>query len=128
MPFTADNAAAAARKSHAPESARFRPKPAPPACNDVQPADGYALKSLLRVRAQLDLVNAALTAQLSKPKTKLDAQAVDRLAAAQMRLAEQERILDGRPLPGSRRPAPDRTRRQSSSSQSSGPGFKFPGT
>jgi hypothetical protein len=31
------------------------------------------------------------------------------LAAALERLAELERILDGRPLPGSRRPAPERS-------------------
>jgi hypothetical protein len=37
-----------------------------------------------------------------------DPQRLDRLASAQMRLAEQERILAGRPLPGSRKPAPER--------------------
>jgi len=38
-----------------------------------------------------------------------DAQKLDRLASAQAKLAEQERILDGRPLPGSRKPRPERT-------------------
>ncbi len=33
-----------------------------------------------------------------------DPQKLDRLASAQTRLAEQERIMSGRPLPGSRRP------------------------
>jgi hypothetical protein len=35
-------------------------------------------------------------------------QAVDRLSAAQARLSEQERILAGRPLPGSLRPQGER--------------------
>jgi hypothetical protein len=39
-----------------------------------------------------------------------DPQKLDRLASAQARLSEQERILDGRPLPGSRRPREDRAR------------------
>jgi hypothetical protein len=38
--------------------------------------------------------------------TETDPQKLDRLASAQARLAEQERILDGRPLPGSLRPKP----------------------
>jgi hypothetical protein len=37
-----------------------------------------------------------------------DAQQLNWLATAQARLSEQERILSGRPLPGSRRPSPDR--------------------
>jgi hypothetical protein len=36
--------------------------------------------------------------------TATDPRDLDRLAAAWSKLAEQERILDGRPLPGSRRP------------------------
>ncbi len=35
-----------------------------------------------------------------------DPQRIDRLASAQLRLSEQERILAGRPLRGSRRPGP----------------------
>lgn len=37
-----------------------------------------------------------------------DPQALDRLASAYAKLADQERILSGRPLPGSRRPKPER--------------------
>ena len=47
---------------------------------------------------------------------------LDRLASAQARLSEQERILRGEPLPGSRRPAPERksSRGQSQSGHGSG--------
>jgi hypothetical protein len=34
----------------------------------------------------------------------MDPQRLDRLASAQSKLSEQERILAGRPLPGSRKP------------------------
>lgn len=47
-------------------------------------------------------IDQAIERELSSDKP--DAQRVDRLAAAWAKLAEQERILDGRPLPGSRRP------------------------
>jgi hypothetical protein len=40
-----------------------------------------------------------------------DAQKLDRLASASAKLSEQERILDGRPLPGSRRPTSDKVPR-----------------
>ncbi len=75
-----------------------------PAPADVMP--DYPKLVLTRVRLQLDLINERLTEQLVKGSP--DPQAIDRLANAQMRLAEQERILAGRPLPGSRKPAPDR--------------------
>ena len=60
---------------------------------------------LERVRLQLDRVDAMML-------TEDDPQRLDRLASAQMRLSEQERILAGRPLPGSRKPAPDRADRR----------------
>ena len=113
--FTAETAVAAAKLSHAPTSARFakpveaQPTPEPPQ-PATEPADVYTSQVLARVRVQLNLVNSALTNALEQPKP--DAQAIDRLASAQMRLAEQERILAGRPLPGSRKPAPDRADRR----------------
>lgn len=57
------------------------------------------------MRARMEQVNEAMQAELNSDE--VDAAAVDRLAAAWSKLAEQERILDGRPLPGSRRPAAD---------------------
>jgi hypothetical protein len=58
-------------------------------------------RRLLRVREQLDRLDKLILAEK-------DPQRIDRLASAQARLAEQERILDGRPLPGSHRPRPER--------------------
>jgi hypothetical protein len=45
--------------------------------------------------------------------TEEDPAKIDRLASAQARLAEQERLLAGRPLPGSRRPAAEVKNRRS---------------
>lgn len=58
-----------------------------------------------RVRLQLDRVDAMMLVES-------DPQKLDRLASAQARLSEQERILAGRPLPGSYRPMPERTSRK----------------
>src|ERR1039458_3628799 len=55
-----------------------------------------------RAGGALDLVDKRITEQ-AKAKT-VDGQVLNWLCAAQERLAEQERILAGRPLPGSRRP------------------------
>ncbi len=62
---------------------------------------GYAEQRLMRVRAQLDRLDKMLMEES-------DPQKLDRLAAASMRLSEQERILAGRPMPGSLRPKPER--------------------
>lgn len=59
-------------------------------------------RALARTRLQLDEVFKAFMAECSKSNP--DAAKLDRLAAAQSRLAEQERVLDGRPMPGSLRP------------------------
>jgi hypothetical protein len=58
----------------------------------------YVLKRLERVRAQLSKIDTMLEEEVDPAK-------LDRLAACQARLAEQERLLAGRPLPGSNRPA-----------------------
>jgi len=61
---------------------------------------------LSRVRAQasrmLDLMDVEST------KASPDGQRLNWLASALERLAELDRVLSGRPLPGSRRPAPER--------------------
>lgn len=67
--------------------------------------DDFNQLRLGRVREQL----VKLDAMLSKEE---DPQKLDRLASAQARLSEQERILDGRPLPGSRRPSSDKQDRK----------------
>ena len=60
---------------------------------------------LERVRLQLDRIDAMMLVEVEPAL-------LDRLASAQARLSEQERILAGRPLPGSRKPAPDRADRR----------------
>ena len=59
---------------------------------------GYVASRRACVREQL----ARVDEMILKEK---DPQRLDRLASAQARLSEQERILDGRPLPGAFRPA-----------------------
>ena len=54
------------------------------------------------MRAQLDLVAKRITEQ-AKAKA-VDGQVLNWLCADQERLAKQERVLSGRPLPGSRPP------------------------
>lgn len=115
MKFTAENAAEMARKAAASrrEAALMRILCPPP-----REEPNFADTVLNRVRAQMDLINARLTEQLSKDR--IDPQAIDRLAAAQSRLSEQERILAGRPMPGSLRPTSksSKSRAQIASSKS----------
>lgn len=67
------------------------------------PEVDYHSKRLARVRVQLGRIDDELErASLS------DSKRIKELTEAQIRLAEQERILAGRPLPGSRKPAPER--------------------
>ncbi len=101
--FTVANAAEMARRSHAPGSARFRlPEPEKPQPQlipqSAMDADDFASRRLMRVREQLQRLDD-LAALAVEPK------ALKELADATTRLAEQERILAGRPLPGSRRPS-----------------------
>ena len=70
--------------------------PAPPAVDD------YTRLRLVCVRSQLGLVDAAILKEAGKDYP--DGQRLNWLAAAQERLAEQERVLAGRPMPGSLRP------------------------
>lgn len=100
MKFTVENAAEMARKAAASrrEAALMRILCPPP-----REEPNFADIVLNRVRAQMDLINARLTEALKMKRP--DPQAIDRLAAAQSRLSEQERILAGRPMPGSLRPA-----------------------
>lgn len=73
---------------------------------DECPDDDFVSRKLERVRLQWNSLDEMLADQLSK--SPLDAGAVDRLAAAICRVAELERTLANRPLPGSRRPSPER--------------------
>ena len=120
--FTAETAVIAAKLSHAPTSARHKPRieleppnpppiqPQPDIAPAVEPADAYGLQVLARTRMQLDLVADRILEELRCKEP--DSRRLRDLSDAQRHLAEQERILAGRPLPGSRRPGPVRQHRQ----------------
>lgn len=74
----------------------------PPAQPPAEPQDHAQLR-LARVRRQIDLLDKRIES-LIEDADEGAAQAIDRLVSAQARLAEQERVLSGRPLPGSLRP------------------------
>ncbi len=80
--------------------------------SDLPLQDEYAVRSLARVRLQLDRVFSEFMGEMGKDKP--DAQRLDRLIAAQSRLNEQERQLSGRPMPGSLKPITPRTKNQRS--------------
>jgi len=71
----------------------------------------YVSRRLARVRAQLDLVDKAFETEATKANP--DGQRLNWFAQAQERLSEQERLLSGRPLPGSRRPGKEGAGRKS---------------
>jgi hypothetical protein len=110
MQFTSQNAASMAAKAHearrrnflaAKEAKKDRPQDEQRgAAIAVESAniDAFSRQRLMRVRKQLDRLDNMIEAETDPAK-------LDRLASAQARLAEQERQLAGRPLPGSFRPA-----------------------
>lgn len=67
----------------------------------AQPEMQYREVRLSRVRIQLDKLDEMLMSENDPAK-------LDRLASAQARLSEQERILAGRALPGSLKPVAPR--------------------
>ena len=116
--FTAANAKEMAAKSHAARLQRLasgnlagESLPQTPRVGPDEAAGSYEIKRLARVRKQLDLVDKAFEAEATKATP--DGQRLNWLAQAQERLAEQERVLDNRPLPGSRRPRDPASRRAS---------------
>lgn len=101
--FTSETAALARRKRSEYERQRDA-MPTPQALARNATLDDFNASRLVRVREQLEKLDAMI-------EKETDAQKLDRLASAQSRLSEQERILDGRPLPGSRRPSSERASR-----------------
>jgi hypothetical protein len=69
------------------------------------PTSDYVAVRLMRVREQLNRLDSMMAKET-------DPQKLDRLASAQAKVAEQERVLDGRPLPGSRKPMAEIPRRR----------------
>lgn len=97
-----------------PGSARFKPKPAPQPMIVYLPAQpqttemngqgsGFISDRLARVRKQLAAVDTEIEAGVP------DSKRLRVLTELQHRLADQERVLSGRPLPGSRKPRPERS-------------------
>lgn len=76
---------------------------------NLQQADGYNIHRIASVRAQIERLDGLML------KT-TDAHKLDRLASALAKLSELERVLDGRPLPGSHRPTKAPSKRPSLSS------------
>ena len=107
--FTAENAAKYAALAHAARRqqaiAATNPEPVVIPQQIAPPADNFITRKLARVREQIERVEALLD-DADEP------QAVDRFCNALTRLYELERILSGRPLPGSRRPAQERAPRE----------------
>lgn len=106
--ITTANAREMAAKSHAARRQRLASVtpaaetiPQTPQLNVLQAADPYVNARLARVRLQLARLDDLLDSES-------DPQKIDRLASASARLAEQERQLANRPLPGSRKPAAER--------------------
>jgi len=93
------------RWSRKPVPATTEQIPAPPAIVAEKP-DDYHSRRLSRVRAQLDSLDSRLEDEFQRPRP--DAKTIKAIVEAQMRLSEQERILAGRPMPGSRRPGNER--------------------
>ena len=97
-PFTSEAARIASRKRwDTPKPPQ--PEPLPKAFASDQ--DAFLTARLLRVRRQLERIDAMIA-------TEDDPQRLDRLAAASMRLSDQEFALSNRPKPGNRRPGPER--------------------
>lgn len=111
MPLiTSQNAAEMAQRSH--EARRQRKlaeqtKPAKPLTEPLEAGDSYVTRRLLRVRGQLDRLDAMLDDEEDPGR-------IDKLCSAIARLGEQERQLADRPLPGSRRPTKESNRRMQS--------------
>jgi hypothetical protein len=97
--FNSQNAAEMAARSHEARRQRVL-MPAIYLNPQPQHAGDYVASRLVRVREQLNRLDSIMAKET-------DPQRLDRLASAQSKLSEQERILDGRPLPGQRRPPPD---------------------
>jgi hypothetical protein len=90
----------------------------------VPPSDSYPDLVLARTRTQLDLVAGLITKELEG--TDVDSKRIRELTDAQTRLSELERVLAGRPLPGSRKPAAEPRRKASQSSPAPIPDTETP--
>lgn len=119
--FTAANAREMAAKS-AQARRRLPLEPVQPtvaAGELADPIPDYHSKRLTRVRVQLNTLDSRLEDEMRR--TRPDARKIKELVDAQIRLSEQERILAGRPLPGSHRPIKPRADRPQTPQEPSEP-------
>jgi hypothetical protein len=79
------------------------------------PSEEYLALRLGRVRKQITLLEVKIESFLMANDDGESATAIDRLCAAKAKLSEEERVLSGRPLPGSHRPSksPQKSREMS---------------
>lgn len=77
--------------------AKLLAPPEPPALTPLSPQSQYCADRLSLVRKQLARIDAMLFEETDPAK-------LDRLASATAKLAEQERQLADRPLPGTKKP------------------------
>jgi hypothetical protein len=113
MRFTSQNARENAAKSHvirhqnylaakeAKKGNSVLAQSAPAVAANRPILDAFANERLTRVRKQLSRLDDLLESETDPTK-------LDKLASALSRLAEQERQLANRPLPGSLRPGPEK--------------------
>ena len=90
--FTAETAKLAADASHTFESARYRDPIVLARRSEV-----FRLKSIYRARKQIETLFEAMLIEIDPAK-------IDKYASALSRLNEIERVLEGRPMPGSLKP------------------------
>ena len=105
-PFTAENARLMALRSvEARRQRKDNPQPSAtqPSANTLATLDDYQAKTIVRVRERMDKL-------LDLLEEEEDPNKLDRLASAFAKLQEEERKLAGRPLPGSRRPSPEKSK------------------
>jgi hypothetical protein len=101
--FTAETARIAGLKSVAVKKQRLLDNPPTDTLplSPAIPTEDFVAARLSRVRAQLDKLDKMI-------EDEDDPILLSRLADAQSRLSVQEFALAGRPMPGNRRPAPER--------------------
>lgn len=101
--WTAEQAHEMALRSVAARKLRKSRRPLPGAQPPpLEPLIDFPAELQASVRARVRDILAGLADETAKAR--IDGAQVDRLCSALERLADLERILDGRPLPGSRRP------------------------
>lgn len=106
--FTAENAAEMGRRGAEARAKREEQMRLAIELAVKDPVIDFADRTLARVRIQMDKLADEIDREITGESKRLK-----ELTDAYSRLADQERILAGRPMPGSRKPAPDRpTKRQ----------------